>query len=624
MTWASPPQSVSDSAITMTATTAIDFSGVEYYFTCTAGGGHDSGWLGSPAYTDIGLSPGTQYTYTVTARDKSTAQNPTAPSAPASATTGAADGLAPTPDPMSFAVAPYALGNTSITMRATTASDPSGVEYHFTCTAGGGNDSGWQTSPTYTATDLSPGTQYTYTVMARDKSAAQNPTAPSSSASATTLSLPGSSFSTLTAGTDVSFGDNAPRTLSVYPGKSGINAFTTVGTAAGDPVTIPFGTVIDYKLFQESATTPETIGSYASGGPRVSEVTSDDTSIANAAAMNGGIWTTTEPDVGPADIASPNSVNSHNGTITGTVDVSGLPAGTVYFIYGSFTKKACGISATMSDTEGVAGALTVSNFGGNLQYASDTEYLVTPLNFTNGAGYDTITYNLTHSSSGKFIGVVVSLSEPSANTPPTISAIDYQSLPSGGSTDALAFTVSDVETSAQSLGVTGFSDNPALVPDEGIVFGGSAGNRTVTVTPSSGLTGTAVITVTVDDGNETSDQTFLVTVTENFLSWATSQGVTGGPQGDSNHNGVPNLVEYALADGHERGVLSGDTLTFTKRGGDFGDDLSYVIETSSDLGVTDPWGPAESGVAETAVSISYTFTPGSTRQFARLRVIAVP
>ena len=150
-------------------------------------------------------------------------------------------------------------------------------------------------------------------------------------------------------------------------------------------------------------------------------------------------------------------------------------------------------------------------------------------------------------------------------------------------------------------------------------------SRTVTVTPSSGLTGTAVITVTVDDGNETSDQTFLVTATENCLSWATSHGVTGGPQGDSNHNGVPNLVEYALADGHERGVLSGDTLTFTKRGGDFGDDLSYVIETSIDLGVTDPWGPAESGVAETAVLIPYTFPSGNpVRQFARLKVIAVP
>jgi hypothetical protein len=29
---------------------------------------------------------------------------------------------------------------------------------------------------------------------------------------------------------------------------------------------------------------------------------------------------------------------------------------------------------------------------------------------------------------------------------------------------------------------------------------------------------------------------------------------------------VPNLVEYALADGAERGVLSGTNITFTKRG----------------------------------------------------------
>jgi subtilisin family serine protease len=87
MTWATPPYATGTISIAMVATTAFDLSGMEYYFACTAGGGHDSGWQASTIYEDTGLTPGTQYTYTVTARDKSVNQNATAPSTAESATT---------------------------------------------------------------------------------------------------------------------------------------------------------------------------------------------------------------------------------------------------------------------------------------------------------------------------------------------------------------------------------------------------------------------------------------------------------------------------------------------------------------------------------------------------------
>jgi hypothetical protein len=89
MTWASAPAAASSSSITMTATTASDPSGVEYFFDETSNnpGGSDSGWQSSPTYIDTGLNPSTSYTYTVKARDKSTANNETASSASASATT---------------------------------------------------------------------------------------------------------------------------------------------------------------------------------------------------------------------------------------------------------------------------------------------------------------------------------------------------------------------------------------------------------------------------------------------------------------------------------------------------------------------------------------------------------
>ncbi|MCP5107777.1 MAG: metallophosphoesterase family protein [bacterium] len=96
------------------------------------------------------------------------------------------DTTPPTPDPMTWATVPYATGSTSISMTATTAFDTSGVQYYFECTAGGGNDSVWQDSPTYEDTGLSPDTQYTYRVKARDKSSNNNETGFSGSASATT------------------------------------------------------------------------------------------------------------------------------------------------------------------------------------------------------------------------------------------------------------------------------------------------------------------------------------------------------------------------------------------------------------------------------------------------------
>jgi hypothetical protein len=101
-------------------------------------------------------------------------------------------------DPITLATAgdPF----TQITMTATTATDASGVEYHFDETSGnpGGSDSGWQDSPVYTDTGLQPGETYTYTVTARDKGANHNTTAPSVAMSATTAYT--SAFTTWAAG----------------------------------------------------------------------------------------------------------------------------------------------------------------------------------------------------------------------------------------------------------------------------------------------------------------------------------------------------------------------------------------------------------------------------------------
>ena len=94
-TFSSAPSAVS-TTVSMTATEGSDASGpVEYYFAETSGnpGGDDSGWQLSPTYTDSGLAPHTEYTYTVKMRDSATLPNEGDESEAASATTGAAQGM---------------------------------------------------------------------------------------------------------------------------------------------------------------------------------------------------------------------------------------------------------------------------------------------------------------------------------------------------------------------------------------------------------------------------------------------------------------------------------------------------------------------------------------------------
>ena len=87
------------------------------------------------------------------------------------------------------------------------------------------------------------------------------------------------------------------------------------------------------------------------------------------------------------------------------------------------------------------------------------------------------------------------------NLAPTLSALPNQVTPWNTPTTPLAFDVWDAETAWDSLIITGSSSNPGLVPNASILFGGAGTNRTVTVVPAPNQTGSATITVQVNDGN---------------------------------------------------------------------------------------------------------------------------
>ena len=115
---------------------------------------------------DCGLTPGTQYTYTVKMRDL--AGNTTTASSPASVTLPT-DSAAPTPTTATFLVGPKGISTTAISMTATVGTDASAlVEYKFCRTSPTTADSGWQSTNMWTDTGLTPGTTYYYTVQMRD------------------------------------------------------------------------------------------------------------------------------------------------------------------------------------------------------------------------------------------------------------------------------------------------------------------------------------------------------------------------------------------------------------------------------------------------------------------------
>jgi len=98
------------------------------------------------------------------------------------------------------------------------------------------------------------------------------------------------------------------------------------------------------------------------------------------------------------------------------------------------------------------------------------------------------------------------------NNAPTVSAIDDQTTDEDVTLAPVSFTVADVETPAGSLTVTGTSSDQDLVPDGNIIISGSGANRTVSVIPAPDQSGSVIITVQADDGNDVGTTSFLLTI----------------------------------------------------------------------------------------------------------------
>jgi hypothetical protein len=194
---------------------------------------------------------------------------------------------------------------------------------------------------------------------------------------------------------------------------------------------------------------------------------------------------------------------------------------------------------------------------------------VTPV--ANGTGTATITVTVTDAgdpaaqATETFVVTVTAV-----NDKPTISSITDQ-VTDEGQTITVNFTVSDVETDAAALSMSGTSSNQNLVENAKIVFGGSGQLRNVSLEPRPGKSGATTITLTVSDGTESSTATFKLTV-------------IGVNRDDMNGDGKTDLV-YQQRDGFLLALFmdGNDQISYEFLQPNYPGDPNWILAASSDL-----------------------------------------
>lgn len=112
----------------------------------------------------------------------------------------------------------------------------------------------------------------------------------------------------------------------------------------------------------------------------------------------------------------------------------------------------------------------------------------------------------------------------------------------------------------------------------------------------------------------------------NFASWSLTHGLSGGVNADSDKDGIPNGIEYALQTNLQApdgpiATYRGNVVSYTKRPSAISSyGVSYCIEVSQDLGVTDPW-VAVTPSFNNEIKIEAMVPQSAKKSFVRLRVV---
>jgi hypothetical protein len=146
----------------------------------------------------------------------------------------------------------------------------------------------------------------------------------------------------------------------------------------------------------------------------------------------------------------------------------------------------------------------------------------------------------------------------------------------------------------------------------------------VTAVPATGYSFVDWSDGSTDNPRTDSSVTANVSVTANFAidtityaDWATANGVTGGVNGDSNNDGVPNGLAYFMGvtgQATNPGLNANNEVTWPVNADYQG---TFEVQTSSDLST---WTPADPQPTPADGNLTYTLTSGQGKQFVRLLV----
>jgi hypothetical protein len=215
--------------------------------------------------------------------------------------------------------------------------------------------------------------------------------------------------------------NNANYDLSVFDGQAAYNDRGVGGSEPGAPTfrnTLGDGTLLSYNLVGNEGT-GSVLTSYASSGTRT-PVPVADNSGATTTHANGenwsNVWVTTDPGAGTvftgtqdgtAGVAGAANTFARASTVDGTVDISGLASGQVYFPVGSYLQ---GFSLTLTMTGSAADIVADYTVATN-DFGRTNAGWISEFSFTNEGQYDTINYEWRHQdidgSRARFQGVML-------------------------------------------------------------------------------------------------------------------------------------------------------------------------------------------------------------------------
>ena len=175
------------------------------------------------------------------------------------------------------------------------------------------------------------------------------------------------------------------------------------------------------------------------------------------------------------------------------------------------------LAFTVGDVESAASTLVVTAHSSNQQLLVDSNIILagTDVNrsvqlvpSTNQSGSATVTLTV-RDPEGLATTTSFLLTVTPVNDAPLLGPVADQTITLGGSV-ALPLLISDVDSPAANLIISGSSSATSVVPNANITSGGVGLARTLQVTPIA--TGTSTITVTLTDGSATAIRTFVLTV----------------------------------------------------------------------------------------------------------------